>query len=94
MVYLNITKIMVQVHQLFGLIIYIIQSPWIQQIYVELIFNEKIIKKYELHEGDLLFTRSSLVKEGVGQVNIVPRLTIRTTFQCHTIRALVDQRRS
>jgi type I restriction enzyme S subunit len=53
--------------------------------------KEEVIKKYEVYEGDLLFTRSSLVKEGVGQVNIVPKLKERTTFECHTIRARVNK---
>jgi type I restriction enzyme S subunit len=53
--------------------------------------NEKTISKYEVLEDDLLFTRSSLVREGVGQINIVPKLMDRTTFECHIIRARVDK---
>jgi type I restriction enzyme, S subunit len=52
--------------------------------------DEKNIAKYEVVPGDLLFTRSSLVQEGVGQVNIVPTLSERTTFECHIIRARVN----
>jgi type I restriction enzyme S subunit len=51
------------------------------------------LEKYEVLEGDLLFTRSSLVAEGVGQINIVPALHERTAFECHIIRARVDRRR-
>jgi len=53
--------------------------------------SEATIQKYSVLEGDLLFTRSSLVREGIGQVNIVPRLRERTAFECHIIRARVDQ---
>lgn len=55
--------------------------------------DDNTITKYEVFEGDLLFTRSSLVEEGVGQVNIVPILSERTTFECHTIRARVNQKK-
>lgn len=53
--------------------------------------DDKTAKKYEVSEGDLLFTRSSLVREGVGQINIVPQLSSRTTFECHIIRARVNR---
>ena len=49
------------------------------------------VDKYEVIEDDLLFTRSSLVREGIGQVNIVPPLSERTAFECHIIRARVDR---
>ncbi|KGF71709.1 hypothetical protein DO97_16195 [Neosynechococcus sphagnicola sy1] len=54
--------------------------------------DDKSVDKYEVLEGDLLFTRSSLVREGTGQINIVPSLKERTTFECHTIRARVEKR--
>ncbi|MEH1890586.1 MAG: restriction endonuclease subunit S [Nostoc sp.] len=54
--------------------------------------DNKFIQKYEVFEGDLLFTRSSLVREGTGQINIVPKLSERTTFECHTIRARVNKK--
>lgn len=54
--------------------------------------DNKSIQKYEVFEGDLLFTRSSLVREGTGQINIVPKLSERTTFECHTIRARVNKK--
>lgn len=53
--------------------------------------DQKSVKKYEVFEGDLLFTRSSLVREGTGQINIVPPLQEPTTFECHTIRARVKK---
>lgn len=55
--------------------------------------SEPAIQKYSLLEGDLLFTRSSLVREGIGRINIVPRLRERTAFECHIIRARVDQKK-
>ena len=51
------------------------------------------LDKYAVRDGDLLFTRSSLVAEGVGQVNIVPVFDEPTAFECHIIRARVDRRK-
>jgi type I restriction enzyme S subunit len=51
------------------------------------------VTAYRVMEGDLLFTRSSLVREGIGQINIVPRLPEPTLFECHVIRARVDPKR-
>lgn len=53
--------------------------------------SKMALRKYEVAEGDLLFTRSSLVREGVGQINIVPKLQEKTAFECHIIRARVDR---
>ncbi|GER81361.1 MAG: restriction endonuclease subunit S [Anaerolineales bacterium] len=53
--------------------------------------SEKELEKYGVFDGDLLFTRSSLVAEGVGQANIVPKLEERTMFESHIIRARVDK---
>jgi len=55
------------------------------------LLDQEAIEKYKVIEGDLLFTRSSLVREGIGQINIVPKLSERTTFECHIIRARVDR---
>jgi type I restriction enzyme S subunit len=52
--------------------------------------SRETLDKYRVDSGDLLFTRSSLVKEGVGQINIVPELNEPTAFECHIIRARVD----
>lgn len=46
-------------------------------------------EKYRVNTNDLLFTRSSLVREGIGQINIVENLTESTTYECHIIRARV-----
>jgi type I restriction enzyme, S subunit len=54
--------------------------------------DNKSIQKYEVFEGDLIFTRSSLVREGTGQINIVPQLSEKITFECHTIRARVNKK--
>ena len=51
------------------------------------------ISAYRVVEGDLLFTRSSLVREGIGQINIVHRPSEPTLFECHVIRARVDAKR-
>jgi type I restriction enzyme S subunit len=51
------------------------------------------ITSYRVMEGDLLFTRSSLVREGIGQINIVPRLPEPALFECHVIRARVNANR-
>jgi type I restriction enzyme, S subunit len=51
------------------------------------------IAGYRVMEDDLLFTRSSLVREGIGQINIVPRLPEPTLFECHVIRARVNANR-
>jgi type I restriction enzyme, S subunit len=53
--------------------------------------SEKSIQKYKLEDEDLLFTRSSLVREGIGQINIVRELGEPTLFECHTIRARVKR---
>lgn len=55
--------------------------------------SEAAIAKYHVLKGDLLFTRSSLVREGIGQINIVPKLPERTAFECHIIRARVDEKK-
>ena len=56
--------------------------------------NGASIKKYRVMEDDLLFTRSSLVKEGIGQINIVPRLREPATYECHTIRARINKKKA
>ena len=55
--------------------------------------SDAAIAKYQVLNGDLLFTRSSLVREGIGQINIVPKLPERTAFECHIIRARVDEKK-
>ncbi len=48
------------------------------------------LRKYMVLEDDLLFTRSSLVRDGIGQCNVVPKLDEPMTFECHIIRARID----
>ena len=55
--------------------------------------SEADLGKYAVCDGDLLFTRSSLVAEGVGQINIVPALDEPTAFECHIIRARVNRQK-
>jgi type I restriction enzyme, S subunit len=65
----------------------IIDTTYLRRVKVP----EKDLNKYEVFEGDLLFTRSSLVADGVGQANIVPKLEERIMFESHVIRARVDK---
>jgi len=44
------------------------------------------LSKYGVIEGDLLFTRSSLVLEGIAHCNIIRRVKEPTLFECHVIR--------
>jgi type I restriction enzyme S subunit len=55
--------------------------------------SQKDSDRYAVIEGDLLFTRSSLVAEGVGRANIVPKLEEQTMFESHVIRARVDKKK-
>jgi type I restriction enzyme, S subunit len=48
------------------------------------------LQKYGVLEGDLFFTRSSLVLSGIAQCNVVLRLREPTLFECHVIRARPD----
>jgi type I restriction enzyme S subunit len=76
---------------------------WVDNLYHTVTINLENLRRaratpeqitaYQLMEGDLLFTRSSLVREGIGQINIVPRLFEPTMFECHVIRARVDPKR-
>jgi restriction endonuclease S subunit len=67
----------------------IIDTTYLRRVQV----SQKDLDKYEVLEGDLLFTRSSLVAEGVGQANIVPKLEERIMFESHVIRARVDKKK-
>lgn len=49
--------------------------------------SDKDFDKYRVYYGDMLFCRSSLVKEGIGKASIVPQgVTEDTIFECHVIR--------
>src|SRR5262249_53063093 len=74
---------------------------WVDNLYHTVTINMQNLRRarvaaeqfenYRVIEGDLLFTRSSLVREGIGQINIVPHLPEPTLFECHVIRARVDR---
>ena len=49
--------------------------------------NEKEFQKYSVKYGDMLFCRSSLVKEGIAKASIVPKTALKDLlFECHVIR--------
>lgn len=74
---------------------------WVDNLYHTVTINMENLRRarvaaeqvddYRVIEGDLLFTRSSLVREGIGQINIVPHLPEPALFECHVIRARVDR---
>ncbi len=51
----------------------------------------KDFERYRVKYGDVLFCRSSLVKEGIGKASIVPEsVTSDVIFECHVIRIPLD----
>jgi type I restriction enzyme S subunit len=48
-------------------------------------------QKFGVQEGDLFFTRSSLVLSGIAQCNTVLKLIEPTLFECHVIRSQPDK---
>ena len=50
----------------------------------------ELIKRYTLKENDLLFVRSSLKRDGVGQCCLVKNLLEPSIFDCHLIRLTPD----
>jgi len=48
------------------------------------------LSKYGVSEGDLFFTRSSLVLEGIAHCNIIRVVNEPTLFECHVIRIKPD----
>ena len=48
--------------------------------------DEVSFKKYKVTYGDMLFCRSSLVKEGIAKASIVPKNSENAVFECHVIR--------
>jgi type I restriction enzyme S subunit len=48
--------------------------------------SPKDFEKYKVEVGDLLFTRSSLVLEGIAKSNIVRVLPEQAVFECHVMR--------
>lgn len=49
-------------------------------------------QRYGVAEGDLFFTRSSLVLTGIAHCNVMLKLHEPTLFECHVIRAKPDFR--
>ena len=53
--------------------------------------DEKQLKKYSVKYGDILFCRSSLVKEGIAKASIIPQnCPDDLLFECHVIRIPLD----
>jgi type I restriction enzyme, S subunit len=46
---------------------------------------------FSAREGDLIFNRSSLVKDGIGHTCIVPSHSEEIVFECHLMRARLDE---
>ncbi|MEH2260364.1 restriction endonuclease subunit S [Nostoc sp.] len=44
------------------------------------------VKRYSIEEGDLLFVRSSLKREGIGQCCVIEELIEPAIFDCHIIK--------
>lgn len=51
-----------------------------------IIVSPKNFEKYKVDIGDLFFTRSSLVLEGIAKSNIVRNLPEEAVFECHVMR--------
>ncbi|WP_394225957.1 restriction endonuclease subunit S [Pseudoalteromonas spongiae] len=51
-----------------------------------IIVSPKDFEKYKVDIGDLFFTRSSLVLEGIAKSNIVRNLPEEAVFECHVMR--------
>lgn len=49
------------------------------------------LEKYKLESGDLIFVRSSLKREGVGQCIVVDELNTTVIFDCHLMRVKPDK---
>jgi type I restriction enzyme S subunit len=59
----------------------------IKQKSVERVFaNAEDYAKYEVQIGDIFFTRSSLVLEGIAHCNIILNLPEKAVWECHVIR--------
>ena len=53
--------------------------------------SRKDYEKYKVELGDIFFTRSSLVLEGIAKSNIVRVLPEKAVFECHVMRLKPDQ---
>ena len=52
--------------------------------------DSSYLKLYGLQENDLLFVRSSLKREGIGQCALISKLEEPAIFDCHLIRVIPD----
>lgn len=55
--------------------------------------DQKELDKYKLSKGDVLFNRSSLVRAGIGWPYLVTEDSPQSTFDCHLIRVVVDEKK-
>ena len=54
--------------------------------------DKKQFEKYKVQYGDMLFCRSSLVKEGIAKASIIPKECGEDIlFECHVIRITLDK---
>ena len=54
--------------------------------------DKKQFEKYKVQYGDMLFCRSSLVKEGIAKASIIPKECGEDIlFECHVIRVTLDK---
>lgn len=68
------------------------ESDWIGDIETDRVpVTDKEMATALLEEGDLLFARQSLVREGAGKCSIVTSVTEPTTFDSHLIRVRLNQ---
>lgn len=54
--------------------------------------TEKELREALLQEGDLLFARQSLVREGAGKCSVVTEVSEPTTYDSHLIRVRLDRK--
>ena len=59
--------------------------------------SKKELESFSANSGDVIFNRSSLVKEGVGHTCLVPEVEEKMVFECHLMRVrpnkkLIDPR--
>lgn len=52
--------------------------------------SDKDLVKFSVQEGDIFFTRSSLVLSGIAHCNIIRKVRETTLFECHVMRVQVD----
>lgn len=55
------------------------------------LMSDKDLERATIEEGDLLFARQSLVREGAGKCSIVKQVKETTTFESHLIRVRLNK---